>query len=291
MNAPNIKFVFFGTPNFAVSFLSELEKKGPRPSLVVTMPDRPKGRKMIPTPPPVKTWAEERGIPVLQPEKLDSEFIYKLRTINYKLFLVAAYGKIMPKEIIDIPKHGSINIHPSLLPRLRGASPIESLILNNEKPAGVSIMLMNEKMDEGPILAQEKLAIAKWPSAPELSNTLARLGARLFVKISPDWISGDLKPEEQDHSKATYCRKIRKEDGLIDPLGDSEENWRKFLAYQPWPGIYFFHGKMRVKITAAELLNTECLTSRFVIKKVIPEGRKEISYEDFKHGVGRNSKF
>ena len=199
----DLNFAFFGTPDFAVSFLDELEKSGLKPALVISMPDKPKGRKLILTSPPVKIWAEKRGIPVLQPEKLDSDFISKLKTIDYKLFIVAAYGKMIPKEILDIPERGVLNIHPSLLPRLRGASPIESSILNDERPTGVSLMLMNEKMDEGPILAQEELPIKKWPKAPELSDTLARMGARLLAKIIPDWLSGELVPKEQDESKAT----------------------------------------------------------------------------------------
>ena len=158
-----IKFAFFGGEPLAVPVLNELEKVGLKPSLVVCNPDRRQGRKMVPTPPPVKVWASDRKIPIWQPETLkDEKELEILASVNWDLFVVVAYNKILPKSVIDIPKYGTLNVHPSMLPLLRGASPIRSTILNDMREnCGVSIMLMDEEMDHGPILRQEKIAIAK----------------------------------------------------------------------------------------------------------------------------------
>ena len=156
-----IKFVFFGTPELSVEILEHLKENGFIPSLIVTNPDRPQGRKMILTPPPVKLWAQKNEIKFLQPEKLDSVFNLQLATYNPQLFIVVAYGKILPKKVLEIPEKGTLNIHYSLLPKYRGASPIESAILNDDKDTGVSIMLMDERMDHGPVVAQQR---------PEITN-------------------------------------------------------------------------------------------------------------------------
>ncbi|TSC60913.1 MAG: methionyl-tRNA formyltransferase [Parcubacteria group bacterium Gr01-1014_107] len=144
------KFVFWGTDEFAVTVLETLKNKGLRLQLIITAPDKPKGRKLIVTPPPAKLWAKENNISLLQPEKLDFEFCRRLSVVGCELFLVASYGRILPKKIINLPPHKTLNIHPSLLPRLRGPSPIQQTILREEKP-GVTIIKMDEKMDHGPI--------------------------------------------------------------------------------------------------------------------------------------------
>lgn len=270
-----IKFAFFGTPQFAVGVLDELEKAGLLPSLVVTAPDKPRGRKLIITPPEVKVWANARNIPVLQPEKLDETFSSQLSTFN--LFIVVAYGKIIPKHILEIPKLGALNVHPSLLPRLRGASPIQSAILTEEK-TGVTIMLLDEEMDHGPIVAQKEYASLNWPpKASELEAVLARLGGEMLAETLPNFVTGEITPVPQDHSSATYCKKIQKEDGLLD---DALENFRKIQAFNVWPRAYFFKEingkKMRIIVTNAELRDGE-----LIIKKVLPEGQNETNYKEF----------
>ena len=274
------KFVFFGTPEFAIDTLEELKKAGFIPALIITAPDRPAGRGQKLTPPPVKIWAEKNKIQFLQPENLDKNFSFKLSTFNFQLAVVASYGKILPKEILEISEHSALNVHPSLLPRHRGASPVVGTILSGDRQTGVTIMLMDEKMDHGPILSQETIQLDGDEKASTLEKILAGLGGELLVKTIPSWIHGELQAQEQDHNKATFTNKIKKEDGLINLDDDPELNWRKFRAYDVWPGTYFFATKggkkIRVIIKDAKLEDKE-----FKIKKVLPEGRKEMNYEDF----------
>lgn len=283
----NPRFVYFGTPEFAMIILKELELKGLLPALVVTAPDKPKGRKLVVTPSEVKLWANTHNIPVLTPEKLkDEEFVSELAKTEWDLFVVAAYGKIIPKIVLDIPKKGVLNVHPSLLPKFRGSSPIESAILSDEKFTGVTIIKLDEEMDHGPVLAQamsrRRLDIVECPKGSELTRDLAHFGAALLADIIPEWMNG-LKAFPQDHSRATFTKKISKEDGLIDMSGDAKMNYKKIRAYDEWPGAYFFterSGKqMRVRITDAEYAHNE-----LKITRVVPEGKKEMSYEDFLRG-------
>lgn len=281
----NIKFAFFGTPDVASETLEILKENGYLPSFIVTSPDKPKGRKMVITPPPVKVWAEKNNIQYLQPEKIDEEFIYNLKPITYDLFIVVAYGKILPEGIINLPNFGSINIHYSLLPKYRGASPVESAILNGENETGVTIQKMEYKMDSGPIIAQEKVAIFPDEKAPDLRERLIKIGGELLVKILPDYIENKMKLISQDESYATFCKKIKKEDGLIDLNDNSIKNYNKFRAYATWPRTFFFarrslgeggfqNGK-RIIITDAKLED-----NKFIIKKIIPENRKEADYSN-----------
>src|SRR3989338_2833232 len=159
----SVNFAFFGTPEPAVEILDALKLRDLLPSLIVTNPDKPQGRKMALTPPPVKVWAQKNGIKFLQPEKLDSVFNQQLTTYNPQLFIVVAYGAILPRALLDIPKRGSLNVHYSLLPKYRGASPVESQILADDKDVGVSILLLDEKMDHGPIVAERKVTVNSWP--------------------------------------------------------------------------------------------------------------------------------
>ncbi len=281
MHTSKPKIAFFGTPDFAVIILSELKKKGIIPELIITAPDKPKGRGMKLTPPPVKVWAEENNIEYIQPEKLDPDFLYRLKTTNYRLFIVAAYGKILKKEILKIPRHGTLNVHPSLLPKFRGPSPIEGAILRGEKETGVTIMLLDEEMDHGGIIKNEKLKIKSDIKAPELEKELARMGGKLLAEIIPQWLEGKIKAHEQDHTQATYTKKITKEDGLIDPTGDGETNWRKFRAFYGWPGTYFFTKKKGKKIRVI-VKDASFEKGEFIIHRVLPEGGHELDYEIFK---------
>ncbi|MBI2617842.1 methionyl-tRNA formyltransferase [Candidatus Kaiserbacteria bacterium] len=269
--------VFFGTDKFPAIVLDELKKAGLLPTLIITAPDRKKGRGMKLTSPLVKLWAQENGIECLQPETLDGHVISTLNTKPHALFIVAAYGKILPKGLLQVPEYGVLNVHPSLLPRLRGASPIRSTILNDEKETGVSIMLVDEKIDHGPIVAQEKVTVEDWPPrASELEEALARKGGALLAEVLPKWIEGKITSHEQEHENATFSKKIRREDGLIDLNGDAYQNLLKIRAFDGWPGTYFFVGGKRIKITDAEVRD-----GKLEILRVIPEGKKEMSYKTF----------
>ncbi|MFT5849642.1 MAG: methionyl-tRNA formyltransferase [Patiriisocius sp.] len=282
----NINFAYFGGEPIGVPVLNELEACGLVPSLVVCNPDRPVGRKQVLTAPASKTWALERNIPVFQPETLkDKKELATLTENSFDLFVVVAYNKIMPKWLIDAPTHGTLNVHPSLLPLLRGASPIRSTILQDlREQCGVSIMQMDEKMDHGPILAQQVMDIeeAQWPiGGNELDIALANTGGALLASVIPQWIAGDIDPQEQDHEQATFCGKMEKADGEINLEDDGYANYLKFCAYEGFPGTFFFIEKnekqVRVKIVSAEL-NGDGI---FVPLRVTPEGKKEMDYEAF----------
>ncbi len=274
-----MNIAFFGTPDRAVYVLDELKAAGILPSLIITQPDRPQGRKLHLTPPPVKVWAQKENIEVLQPNDLsDKSFIDRLKKGNFDVFVVVAYGKILKDEILNIPAHGSLNLHASLLPKLRGSCPIETAILQNEKNTGVSIIKMDKFMDHGPIIACKQVTPSRWPlPADDLARELVTEGGKLFAQILPQWIQGNIKAEEQDHDAATYTKKITKEDGLINLSADGYENFLRWNAYKGWPGSYFFtQSNKRVVITDADFVD-----GQFRIIKVIPEGKKEISWEDF----------
>ncbi len=292
-------WVFFGSSEFSVYVLGELKLHNILPSLIVTTPDKPKGRKLALTPTPVKIWANENKIEVLDPVSLrnNPDLISKLQATSSQLFLVASYGKIIPKEIFEIPKHKTLNIHPSLLPKYRGASPIQSQILEDEKEVGVTIMQIDEGMDTGPLIVQKTSPFPSpdqgeggrrpggVPSRKELEKTLAIEGARLFAHILPEWLMGAIDPIMQNKSKATYCQKIEKEDGELKiDLNNLEKNARenllKIKAFEDWPTAYFFLNNKRIIITDATLED-----SKLKILKVKPEGKSEMSYDDFLRGL------
>lgn len=270
-----IKIGFFGTPEYAVTTLDILLNARFEISFVVTMPDRPQGRKMIMTAPPAKVWAEDHNVPVYQPDSLRTESIADdLKRYNCDVFVVIAYGKIIPQNILDIPKHKSLNIHGSLLPALRGSCPIETAILNDIKETGVTIIKMDSEMDHGPIVAMEKVIMEPWPPKAEvLGNAIVASGSNLLASILPKWINGEIIETQQDHSKATFTKMIQKEDGLIDLDGDPYKNYLKIQAYHGWPSAFFFKEGKRIKITQASYKD-----GKLVIEKVIPEGKSEINY-------------
>lgn len=274
-----IPFVYFGSSHFSVFILNELKKLGLTPTNIVSLPDAPQGRKLIMTPTPVTLWARENKIPTYNPETLNAAAITHIKEMGGDLFLVASYGKILPKELIDLPKNKTINIHPSLLPKYRGPSPLQSMIIADDKHTGTSIMVIDEKMDHGPLLAQIPVEITEWPTLMELKQKMAEVSAKALAEVLPQWIAGTHEAKPQNHPEATYTKKITKEDGLIDLSGDPYLNFRKFQAYNGWPSVYFFterNGKkIRVKITAARFEN-----GTLIIDKVIPEGKGEIPYRD-----------
>ena len=288
MSRSNYSFVFFGTPQLSVEVLEELVRVGLVPELIVASPDKPQGRKLVLTPPPTKRWAEAHSIPVIQPKSLKTdEGIGELLKKQYDFFVVAAYGKIIPQRVIDLPKKGVINVHPSLLPKFRGASPIRSQILSDDRDAGVSIMLIDADMDHGPTLSQIRVPVSPWPpSALTLEETLAKAGGAELARVIPLWMNDEIKPAEQDHSLATFTQKIEKEHGLLDLASDGYQNFLKIQAYRGWPGTYFMTEKndkpLRVIVKDAVYENGELRLTR-----VVPEGGKEMSYEDFLRGRGR----
>lgn len=283
-NIPHPKIAFFGTPNIAVWVLEELEKGGVLPALIITNPDAPKGRKLTMTPSPVADWAVAHNTPVLKPATLtDVTFESQLRTFDCDLFIVAAYGKIIPEKILNIPKYKTLNMHPSLLPKLRGASPIRTAILENINPTGISIMILTARMDEGPILAQEVVQIpdSEWPMRGTiLDSLLAHAGGTLLLKTLTPWINTEITPQEQEHAHATYSKKITKEMGLIELHDDPYTNFLKIRAFNGWPGTYFFHEKNGVKIRI-KIIDAEYRNGTLRITKIIPEGKKETDFETF----------
>lgn len=267
------RIAYFGTPRYSVFVLEALVAAGYAPTLIVTSPDRPAGRGLKLTPPPVKDWALVHDIPFIQPASLkkpDAD-LDVLKNSEWDLIIVAAYGKILPQAILDLPTYGSLNVHPSLLPRFRGPSPIESQILADEREVGVSVLLMDAEMDHGPLLGAARITPDPWPmKTRELEDILWTEGGSLLAEVIPSFLSGELKPEAQDHSKATLTSFMKKEDGLIDLSGDGYQNYLKFCAYDEWPGSFFFKDGKRVKIVSADLQN-----GQFVPLRVIPEGKKE----------------
>lgn len=276
----NNTIIFFGTDEFAVTVLDSLHEHNLIPSLIVTTPDTPQGRKLVITPPPVKKWADVHDIPAIQPKELNDKIVLQeLSSKKADVFLVASYGKIIPKPILNILPHKTLNIHPSLLPLLRGPAPLETAILQEEQ-TGVTIMELDEKMDQGPIVLQRTYD-GEWPTDYRaLRDDLARMGAELFLEA----LETNPLPQEQDHSKATYTEKVHKHDAEISLRDNPKENYRKILAYSAWPRAFYFekhnNKQIRVVITEAHLENGE-----LVIDRVIPEGKKEMNYKDFKRGL------
>ncbi len=283
-NASNgIRFAFFGTSSFASIILTELEKAGLTPVLVVTQPDRPQGRDQTLTAPAVKTWAEARSIPVLQPESArDKAFLDDLRARGpWDVFVVAAYGEILPPTLIDMPKRKTLNVHPSLLPHWRGPSPVQYQILNDDRELAVTVMRIDEKMDHGPIVAQEKVTAPEWPMKyTELHDFLAVKGGELLARALPSWVDLKLFETEQDHTQATYCKLVTKADGEIDLSADGRKNWLKFNAFYGWPGVFAMVKKgdstTRVVIKEAKFEN-----GKFIPVSVVPAGKREMGWEQF----------
>lgn len=276
MNNQQNSFVYFGTPEVASETLAYLIEHGFVPSLVVTSPDAPRGRGLVLTPSPTKTLALGHSIPVLTPLTLDEAAIAEIQTYGCTYALVVAYGKIFPEPLIKSFSRGVINVHYSLLPKYRGATPLETALLKGETETGVTLQKMVRELDAGDIIAQESTVIREAETARELRPRLIKMGAELLVGTLPKYLAGDIIPEVQDASLATRAFKIKKEDGLLDLSASGEENWYKYRAYADSIGTYFFDNEKRIKITHASYKN-----GTFTIERVIPEGKREMSYSDF----------
>ena len=274
-----MKFVFFGTPRFAAIIVGGLINQGFLPSAVITNPDRPAGRKKTITPPPVKIICRKLNprLPILQPEKNDDDFLNQLRECDADFFLVAAYGKILPKSLISIPRYGTIGVHPSILPKLRGATPIQSAILSGLKETGVTLFLIDEKMDRGPIISMKSLDIHANDNTESLSDRLAILSKEMVVEIMPSISS--LTTQPQNELEATYVSKFTANDAYIsleeleracEGIKDSVESVnRKIRGFYPEPGAWTHQNNKRVK-----LLDAEIKLGKLVLKSVQVEGKK-----------------
>ncbi|MFT7557355.1 MAG: methionyl-tRNA formyltransferase [Planctomycetota bacterium] len=275
----HLSILFFGTPELCIPILQGLQEAGFDLSSVVTAPDRPVGRKQVLTSPPVKIWATERGIQVLQPEKLDDAAYATLEALRPDISIVVAYGQIMPQRFIDLPTHGTINIHYSLLPAWRGASPVEHTILEGEPETGVTIQKMVHALDAGPSISSARIELDGTEFAPDLKEVLTEIGTDLLVETLPEYLNGNITPSPQRDEDHTMCYKIGRADGEINLSWPAKKLWRYYRAYYGWPGIFLFdEEKKRVKITEAEYDEE---TETFTILKVIPEGKKEMEYTQF----------
>jgi len=276
----DVRFAFFGTPYVARDTLAILDAHGFRPAVVVTAPDTPRGRGLILTPSETRVWADEHGIPVLTPEQIDASVIESIRTYGCAYAIVVAYGKILPQALLDAFPRGALNVHYSLLPKYRGASPVESALLNGDTETGVSIQKMVYALDAGDILASEKTLIGASETTIDLRARLIQIGGELLVRMLPEYLAGALAPMPQDPAQVTRAGKMKKEDGYITLGQDDEMNWRKYRAYAQWPRVSFEAerngDRFRVTIVTAHFAN-----GKFLPDIVKPAGKNEMSYADF----------
>lgn len=252
-----IKTVFMGTPDFALpSLQSLLEDSDFEVVAAVTQEDKKKGRKQEPAVPPVKQLAQKHNIPVFQPGKIkdNKEFLELMRSLKPDLLVVVAYGQILPEELLEMPGYGAVNVHASLLPKYRGASPIEAALLNGDSETGVTIMKMSKKLDAGDILDIAKLPIDEKDDAETLTAKLSLLGGKILPYVLKDLVEGEIHPIPQDHSKATFCHKITKEDGFIDLKKlTARQILNRLRAYTPWPSISIALEGKRLKLLEMDI--------------------------------------
>ena len=306
----NIKIVFMGTPDFARVCLEELAKSGYDIVLAVTQPDKPVGRKHILTPPPVKVCANSLGIPVYQPDSFKSDEAYDVvRNAAPDLIVTAAYGKILPQRILDIPRFGPLNVHGSLLPLRRGAAPVQRSVLEGDKVTGVTIMKMDAGMDTGDILSSVEYDIPTDMHAKDLMGELAEAGAALLVKTIPLYLEGSLTPVPQNGDLATYSPPLEASEGLIDWNAPASSVHNRIRALSEWPGAYTFMNGKKLKIYDSSIsdVDTKGYNAGTVIKpdkKTIiavcgegsvkinvlqPEGGKVLAASDIAHNIAEGT--
>ena len=291
-----------GTPEFGVPTLEHLAGSGLRVVGVYTQPDRPSGRGKKTRKSPVKVIAEARGLPVFQPETLSTQDARaEMQSLKPDVAVVAAYGLILPKWTLDLPTYGVLNVHPSLLPRHRGPAPVANAILEGDEKTGVTVMLVEPKVDSGPILRSVSIEIGQRATTGALTERLAEIGARLLVETLRDWCQGLIEPKVQDEALATYSRKATRGDGEIDWALSAVEIDRKIRAYDPWPGSFTMWAGGRLKVIEAEPLGDATGEPRFVsrgsggivvqtgegrlaLKKVQPSGRRAMDIDAFVAG-------
>jgi len=302
-----MRFAFFGSAEFAKNVFQELLRENWRPVLVVTNPPRPKGRKHLLSPTPVHNLAKINSIPVLTPIDLREEsFLSLMKRYRLDFAILTAYGKIIPPELLSLPSRGFLNLHPSLLPCYRGSTPIQSVILNGDKETGVTLFLMDQKIDHGPIIRSVRYKLPPTRiTYSELSFQLAKMGAKLITEAIPRWLRGEITPQPQNESLATYCSKITPQDEKIDWRLPSQAIDRKVRALNPHPGVYTRAGERLLKIIAGFPLSdnpdlsakkvgevfqkddqwgVKCGQGAYMIEEIKPAGKRLMSGADFLRG-------
>lgn len=296
MENKNIKYIFWGTGPLAESSLFALYQKGFSPSLVVTSPDKRSGRKMELQRNIIASWCESKNIKCWQPESLkdlDIKFSPLIED-EFEVAIVASYPKILKEEILNLPKFGSLNIHPSRLPEYRGPSPIQTALLNGDTSTAISIIKLDKEVDHGPILIQKEIDILNEDTNETLERKCGALGGDLILQILPHYIEGTLKLIEQDHTKATFTRKFDKKEGEISLENKAEEVQNKWRAFLPHIPLFFFikhkNKEIRVKISKINLEKNlaKDKSAKEIIEKVIPEGKAEMDFESFLRGYVKN---
>lgn len=300
-----IKIFFYGTHNFAADVLGKIIASNVFDVTgVVTAPDKQVGREQTMQKSAVKIMAEKFAIPIYQPQTLKDFLPPELSLTD--LGVVVEYGKIIPINILNTPKHKTINIHGSLLPKYRGASPIQSAILNGEKTTGITLMLMDAKMDHGPIIKKAEIPIFENEMKEDLSVRLSQTASELFISTAPTFISGKIKPIEQDHNLATFCKILTREDGKIDFSKSAFEIYNQFRALTPWPGIWCFADRKRLKLIKISIANKQvkqgniifddseiligCSENTAIKAEILQlEGKNALTAQDFINGnIGLN---
>ena len=298
------RVLFYGSPDFAMPTLQALIDSPFRPIAVVTQPDARAGRGRSLRSPPIKELAAAHGIPALQPAKLrDHAAIAQIASLRPDMQIVAAYGQLIPTEILDLPTHGTLNVHASLLPRWRGASPISAAILHGDSETGVTIMLVDETEDTGDILRQQSTPIQASEHAGELGTRLATMGARLLLETIPNWLRGDINPVPQHSDRATRARRVKKQQGRIDWNQSAEQIARQIRAYTPWPAAATTLEQTLIRITQAtcsgsprnrpagtildvgSTINVATADGILEIHRLQRGGKREMSAEDYARGT------
>ena len=298
-----MNIIFMGTPDFALPTLQQLHESDHHVLAVVTQPDRPKGRNRKPAPPPVKQFAMEHGFPVLQPETITPDLVKVLGDLEPDCIIVVAFGQILKKDLLALPRHFCINLHSSLLPKYRGAAPINWAIINGDKETGVTTMKMDAGLDTGDTLLSWKTPIRDEDDAQSLHDTLARKGAGLVLKTLQQLEEKSLQPVPQDSSLASYAPKLKKEDGLINWSKNAVEIHNQIRGLEPWPGAYTFFKSKRLRICKTEIVpggpgdqpgkiarvsdhGIEVGTSngRIIVTQLQPEGKKRMASKSFLAG-------
>lgn len=298
----NARIVFMGSPEFAIPILKSLASHFHVVG-VVTQPDRPAGRGKVLTPPPVKMLAQDLNIPYIQPQRLkDPEAMQQLQEWRPEVIVVAAFGQILRQAVLSLPPFGCINVHASLLPRWRGASPVQSAILNGDEETGITIMLMDAGVDTGPILSQRSIPILPEDTGGSLSQRLAHLGADLLLETLPKYLEGSIQPQPQPDSGATYAPMLSKADGLIDCNQPAEVLARKVRAYNPSPGAYILWDNLMLKVHKAHRADgyasppcrrlihhgfpaIACAEGLLVLDEIQPAGKRIMPGDMFLRGV------
>lgn len=303
-----LRTVFMGTSGFAKEILESLFNENYNLVGVFTKPDAKIGRNQEVTESPVKKLALENNVPVFQPQKFDDPVISEFKNLKPDLVIVAAYGKILPKKVLETPGFGCINIHPSLLPKFRGPSPIQNALLLGEKETGTTIMLMDEGMDTGNILTQKIIPIENTDTAETLAKKLSSLSIQLLLETIPLWIERKIEPTAQDKTQATLCQLIEREDGKIIWEQEAQSIYNRYRALYPWPGIFTFwknkDSLLRIKLISIELqendpqshhktgevfesgesLGVQTIKGVILLKELQLEGKKTMSAKDFSNG-------